>query len=90
MSLVYDGAVPSLLVIADQETRNFFDRLLRGRETDALQSMPAPLFRAHRFQPFQRQGQVCAAACADHRVNLVDNHRANGAQHLPAAFGGQQ
>jgi hypothetical protein len=42
------------------------------------------------FQPFQRQRQVRAALVAQQRVDLVDDHCAHGAQHLPPAFAGQQ
>ena len=37
-------------------------------------------------EPLERQRQVRAAARADDGVDLVDDHRAHRAQHLPAAL----
>ena len=42
------------------------------------------------LQPLERQGEVRTAARADHGVNLVDDDRAHGAQHLAAALRRQQ
>ena len=41
-------------------------------------------------QPLQAQRQVCPAPRLQHRVDLVHDDGANGAQHLPAPLGGQQ
>ena len=89
-----DEAVAARVVVADQESRDLFDRFLRGREADALQtraSLAGPsVSAADSLQPFERQRQMRAATRANHRVNLIHDHGADAAQHLPAAFGGQQ
>ena len=41
-------------------------------------------------ETFERQREMRAAAAADHRVNFVDDHRADRAQHLAASRGCQQ
>ncbi len=65
--------------------RNVFDRLLCRRKSQAEQRLLDDL-----LQPFERQREVGAAAGADHGVDLVDDHRPHGAQHLPAAIRGQE
>ena len=42
------------------------------------------------LEALERQREVRAAARADDRVDLVDDHRPDGAQHLAAALGGEQ
>ena len=44
----------------------------------------------HVLQPLEAQGQVRAAAGLEHRVDLVHDDGAHGAQHLPAPPGGEQ
>ncbi len=68
-----------------QELRDLVDRLLRRRETDAQQRPPGDL-----PEPLERQRQVRAAPRPDDRVDLVDDDRADGAEHLAAALRGQQ
>ena len=68
-----------------QEAGHRFDRLDGGGEADALQ--PAP---RQPVEPRQAERQVRAALIVDYGVNLVDDHRAGGTQHLPALFGGEQ
>ena len=43
-----------------------------------------------RVQPLQREHQVRAALVVGERVQLVDDDRAHGAEHLPAGLRGQQ
>ena len=38
------------------------------------------------LEPFERQCEVRAAPCANHRVDFVHDDRAHGAQHVAAAF----
>ena len=33
---------------------------------------------------------MSAAACADHRMDLIDDHHARGPEHLPAPFRSEQ
>ncbi len=47
--------------------------------------------RPHRcFQPFQRERQMRAALGGDQRVDLIEDHRFNGAQHLARVRSQQQ
>jgi len=73
------------LLRADQEARHLLDRLLRRRQPDALQA-PA----AHVVEALERQREVRAAARLEHRVDLVDDHRARGRKHLAGALGGEE
>jgi len=68
-----------------QPLRHLLDRLLRRRQADPMQRLLADL-----LQTLQCQRQVRAAAGADDGVDLVDDYRARGAQHLPAPLGGEQ
>ena len=43
-----------------------------------------------RLQTLQAESEVGAALRADHRMDLVDDHRLHGMQHPPAAVGGEQ
>ena len=83
MALVDDRA--RLIHGADEEARDLVDRLLRRREADSQQRLLG-----HLLQPLEREREVRAAPRADHRVDLVDDHRPDRAQHLAAAGGGQQ
>ena len=58
-----------------REARDLLDRLLRGRQADALQRRAGHDL----LQPLERQRQVRAAPRADDGVDLVDDHRAHRA-----------
>src|ERR1043166_4975374 len=66
---------------ADQKPGDIFDRLLRGREADALQAAAGQV-----FQALQRQREVAAALVARQGVNLVYDHGPDAAQHLAGAL----
>ena len=70
---------------ADQEPRHLLDRLLRRGQTDAGEPPPA-----QNIQAFQRQREMAAALVAGERVDLVDDDRARGRQHLAARLGAEQ
>ena len=70
---------------ADEKSRDLINRLLSCRQADSLKRLPGGL-----LQPLERQREVGAAAPADHRMDFVDDHRPDGAQHLAAALGGEQ
>ena len=72
---VDDGA----FLAAGKKAGNFFDGLLRGRQANATWRMLQ-----QGVEPRQRQGQVATALAAGHRMNLVDDNRANGSQHVSA------
>ena len=75
--------VPALA--PQQKARDLADRLLGGRQPDALKRP------AHDVpEPLQAERQVRSPARIDHRVNLVHDHRAHGAEHRPAARRGQE
>ncbi len=83
MSRVDDGA--RLARCADEVASDLVDRLLRGGQADPQQRLPAD-----GAQPLEREGEMGATSRADHGVDFIDDDRAHGAQHVPAAFGGQQ
>ena len=64
---------------ANQELRHLVDRLLSRGQSDPRQCAPR-----QRLQPLERQGQVCAALVAGNGVNLIDDHRATGLEHVAA------
>ena len=68
-----------------QKARDLADRLLGGRQPDALQR-PA----RHVPEALQTERQVRSPARIDHGMDLVHDHRAHGAEHRPAALGGQE
>ncbi len=70
---------------SDQKARNRVYGLLCGGQPDAHQR---PF--AERLQPLQRQRQVAAALVAGDGVDLVDDHAAHIAQHLPPGLGAEQ
>src|SRR5262245_9149183 len=74
VSLVDDDAPAARVVVADQDPRDLLDRLLRRRQADALNRTGGAVYDF--FQPLERQRQMSAAARADDRMNLVDDHRA--------------
>src|SRR5437764_961129 len=71
---VDDGDVP---IRSTQEAGSLAQRPLGCRETD-----PLWLSLCERHQPLEAQCQVRASLCVGHRVNLVDDHPANGGQDL--------
>ena len=93
MPLVDDRAIDP--TIADQNPRHLLDRLLSRRKPNPLQtgtSVKADLKVGlyDPLEPLQRQREMGAAAAADHRVNFVDDHRADRTQHLAASRGCQE
>jgi hypothetical protein len=74
-----------------QVSGDLFDRGLRRRQPDPLQRPSAAARRVEAGlvgdvrEPLERQREMGPAARADNRVDLVDDHRAHRAQHLPAA-----
>src|SRR5262245_21015296 len=70
---------------ADQQARDFIDRLLRRREPDALQ--PAA---GQRVETLHGKRQVRATLVGGDGVNLVDDQRRGIKQQRAAAFGGEQ
>ena len=63
----------------------FFDWILSSRKTDALER---PLGQC--LEPLQRQRGARAASGPDDGVDLVDDDHPRGAEHLAAAFRGEQ
>jgi hypothetical protein len=85
MAFVDDAAVDGGIVRirrAHQKTSDQVERSLRRR-----QSNPERRPVGQRGKTLERQRQVSAAARADDRVNLVDDHRANAFQSFAAALG---
>jgi hypothetical protein len=82
MSFVDDRAVGGA---AGEIARDLFDRLLRCRQPEAQQRLFGDL-----GESFESQRKMCTASRADDGVNLVDDDRANGAQHLAASLGSEQ
>ena len=72
-------------IASGEEVRDLLDWRLRRGESDALERTAG-----NRPEPFEGQRQVRATASTDDGVDLVDDHRANRAQHLAAAFGGEE
>ncbi len=70
---------------ARQEARQHVDRLRRRRDADARRRL-----KAQRLEPLERQRQMRAALVAGERVNLVDDGRLDGAQHVPARLRAEQ
>ena len=87
MAGVDDGArrLAAVRAGADQEARHRFDRLLGGREADALQSAAA-----ERRQALQRKQQMRAALVRRQRMDLIDDHGAGGLEHRAAGFRAEQ
>src|SRR6185295_5364630 len=57
----------------------------RGRLRSSLRSL-----NYQRLQSFDRQRQMRATLVIDHRMNLIDDQRAHGAQDLSPTFAGEQ
>ena len=77
------------VLVGREEARDDLNRPYRCRETDPLRTRTAGLL--HQIvEPRERQRQVRAALVVGHRVNLVDDHRLDAAQRLPAAIGREQ
>ncbi len=70
---------------AEQELRDFFDRLLGRR-----QAYPSQRRAKQRFEPLEREREVRAALVAGDRMNLIDDHRSHVRQHFSPGLGGQQ
>ena len=70
---------------ADQKPRDLLDRLLRGREADAQQTITAET-----SKPFKGQCQMAAALVRCQRMNLVDDHCSGGREHFPAGLRSKQ
>ncbi len=66
--------------VAHEQARHRLDRTLRGRQTDALRRGVG-----ERVEPFERDREVRAALVACDRVDLVDDHGVDGAQHRSPA-----
>ena len=82
MARVHDGG--QRLAGADQELSDLLDWPLGGREADPLWPLAD-----QRVEPRQRQRQMAAALVTRHGVDFVDDHRADRAQHLARALGGE-
>ena len=67
-----------------QEARHLLDRLLGGGEADAQEAA------AERLQAFEREREVRSPLVVRHRVDLVDDHRADGLQHPPSPLAGEE
>ena len=63
---------------AAEKARDLFERPLRRREPDALQTARDCRI-AECFEPFERQRQVRAALAGNERVDLVDDDRVDRA-----------
>jgi hypothetical protein len=70
---------------AGQEARDLLDRLLCGRQPDALHGLCR-----QGVEPLQRQREMRAALGARDRMDLVDDHRARGRQHPATGLAGEQ
>ena len=68
-----------------EEAGDLVDWCLRGGEAEAQQRL-----RGDAGQALERQREVRTAPCADHRMDLVDDHRPDRAQHVPAALRRQE
>ena len=85
-SMTAQAACPLVDVVgADEKTGDFFDGTLRSRQADAQRRL-----RGHNREPFKRQREVCAAASADQRMNLVHDDGAYVPEPLAAAGRGEQ
>ena len=67
-----------------QEAADVGQRLLRGAQPDALARA------CERLQPLERERQVRPALVAEHGVDFVHDHRADGSQHPPAGVAREQ
>ena len=70
---------------AGEESCDLLDGFLRGRQPDPHQRL-----RDNRLQPLEREREMRAALVAGDGVNLIDDHRAAGRQHLAPGSRGQQ
>jgi hypothetical protein len=87
MAFVNDGAGVRVRRVGrpDKKSRDLVDRLLRGRESQAQGRTLGDLPEA-----FEREREMCPTPCTDHRMDFIDDDRADGAEHLPAALGREQ
>ncbi len=70
---------------AHEKPADLVERLLRRRQADALDRPPG-----EGFEPFERQGEVASALVAHDRVDLVDDHGRDRAQHRAPALAAEQ
>ena len=63
-----------------QESGHLVERALRGGEADALER--CGVRRADRFEPLEREREVSATLGRNERVDLVDDHRIDGAERV--------
>ena len=73
------------LAVTAQEPRHLLQRPLRRRQPDPLHRTPGQL-----LQPLQRQRQMGAALGGGDGVDLVHDHRLDGAQHVARRRGQHQ
>ena len=73
------------VAVAAQEPRHLLQRPLRRRQADSLHRMAGQL-----LQPLQRQRQVRAALGGGDGMDLVHDHRLDGAQHVARRRGQHQ
>ncbi len=69
----------------DQKPADAIERLLCGREADALDRPPDET-----LQPLEREGEVAAALVPSQGVDLVHDDGSNRRKHLPAAGAAEQ
>ena len=89
--LVYDHALAARGVVSDEETGDFVDGFLRGRQSDALQAAsPLPACAQSASSRSSVSARCSRSTRSDDCVDLVNDHGTNRSQHLAASFGGQQ
>ena len=81
--------VRAFLARADEQAGDALDRALRGRAADARRTAPA-VAGDEPVEPFEAEGEVRPALVAGERVDLVDDDRADRAEHLPTASRGDE
>src|SRR5690606_2359887 len=78
-------------VEAPEQARDLVERALRRAQADALEGARRRLALAtQRLEALEREEEVRAALAVDHRVDLVDDDRLDGAQRLAALRGEQE
>ena len=71
--------------VPDEQPADSVDRTLRRRQPD-----PQRALIAERLEPLEGEGQVGPPLVAGDRMDLVDDHRLDGAQRLPSPLAGHQ
>ena len=84
-----DASVVASHVVAGQESGQLFDRIQRGRQPDSIRPRIAAT-RHEALEALQRQREMRAALVAGERVELIDDHVANGGELLAELRRGQQ